>query len=104
MPEADLDREVRIAIARSIKTRGKIPTIAAVAADMGQDVATVDAAFARLIEGRVFIPRRDSHEIYSYNPFCVEPTDFFVTAAVVCGSGSAPGTRSASQRRLARRA
>ena len=81
MPEADLDREVRIAIARSIKTRGKVPTIAAVAADMGLDVATVDASFARLIEGRVFIPRKDSREIYAYNPFCVEPTDFFVTAA-----------------------
>lgn len=81
MSDAEDDREVRIAIARSIKTRGKIPTIAAVAADMGQDVATVDAAFARLIEGRVFIPRKDSHEIYSYNPFCVEPTDFYVTAA-----------------------
>ena len=80
MPEADLDREVRIAIARSIKSRGKIPTIAAVAADIGVDLATVDASFARMIDGRVFIPRRDSHEIYSYNPFCAEPTDFYVTA------------------------
>ena len=81
MPEADLDREVRIAIARSIKTRGKIPTIAAVAADLGLDVATVDASFARMIEGHVFIPRKDSHEIYAYDPFCAGPTDFFVTAA-----------------------
>jgi len=81
MPEADLDREVRIAIARAIKTRGKIPTIAAVASDMALDVATVDACFARLIDGRVFIPRKGSHEIHSYNPFCAEPTDFYVTAA-----------------------
>ena len=80
MPEADLDREVRIAIARSIKTRGRIPTIAAVAADIGKDVATVDASFARMIEGRVFIPRKGSNEIYAYDPFCVGPTDFFVTA------------------------
>ncbi len=81
MPEADFDREVRIAIARSIKTRGKIPTIAAVAADTRTDVATVDAAFARMIEGHVFIPQKDSHEIYAYDPFCVGPTDFYVTAA-----------------------
>jgi len=47
MPEADLDREVRIAIARSIKTRGKIPTIADVAADIGKDIA-LDPAFWRL--------------------------------------------------------
>jgi hypothetical protein len=81
MPDAEFDREVRIAIARSIKTGGKVPTIAAVAADMAQDVATVDASFARMIEGHVFIPRMDSHEIFTYNPFCAERTDFFVTAA-----------------------
>ena len=81
MPDADLDRDVRNAIARSIKTRGKIPTIATIATDMGLDVATVDASFARMIEGHVFIPRKDSHEIYAYDPFCVGPTDFFVTTA-----------------------
>ena len=82
MTDAEDDREVRIAIARSIRTRGKIPTIAAVAADMGhKDSAAVEASFGRMIEGHVFIPRKDSHEIYTYNPFCSEPTDFFVTAA-----------------------
>ena len=81
MTDAELDREVRIAIARSIKTRGRIPTIAAVAADIGKDLAAVDASFARMIEGHVFIPAKDSHEIYAYDPFCVGPTDFFVTAA-----------------------
>ena len=80
MPDTDLDREVRIAIARSIKTRGKIPTIAAAAAEMGKDPAAVDASFARMIEGRVFLPRKGSHEIHAYSPFCAEPTDFFVTA------------------------
>jgi len=80
MPEAEGDREVRAAIARSIKSKGKIPTIAAVAADLGKDLATVDASFARMIEGRVFIPRKGSHEIWAYDPFCVGPTDFFVTA------------------------
>ena len=81
MSEAELDREVRIAIARSIRTRGRIPTIAAVAAETGKAIETVDASFARMIEGRVFRPRKDSHEIYAYSPFCVGPTDFFVTAA-----------------------
>jgi hypothetical protein len=81
MADAELDREVRIAIARSIRTRGKIPTIAAVATDMRMDAATVDASFVRMIEGHVFIPKKDSHEIYAYDPFCVGPTDFFVTAA-----------------------
>jgi hypothetical protein len=81
MADAELDREVRIAIARSIRTRGKIPTIAAVATDMRMDAATVDASFVRMIEGHVFIPKKDSHEIHAYDPFCVGPTDFFVTAA-----------------------
>lgn len=81
MTDADFDRDVRIAIARSIKTRGRIPTIANVAADMGKDIATVDASFARMIDGHVFIPQKDSREIYAYDPFCVGPTDFFVTAA-----------------------
>jgi len=79
MSDAELDREVRIAIARSIKTRGKIPTIADVATDLGKSASDVDASFVRLIEGHVFIPRKDSHEIYAYDPFCVGPTDFFVT-------------------------
>jgi hypothetical protein len=81
MIDAEDDREFRIAIARSIMTRGQIPTIAAVASDMGRDIAAVDASFARMIEGRVCIPQKDSHEIYAYDPFCVGPTDFFVTAA-----------------------
>jgi hypothetical protein len=80
MTDAEFDREVRIAIARSIKTRGKVPTIAGVAADMTQDIAAVDESFARMIDGHVFLPRKDSHEIFTYNPFCAEPTDFFVTA------------------------
>ena len=80
MTDAEFDREVRIAIAQSIKTRGRVPTIAAVAADMKQDIAAVDASFARMIDGHVFIPRKDSHEIFTYNPFSAEPTDFFVTA------------------------
>jgi hypothetical protein len=81
MTDTDFDREVRIVIARSIKTRGKVPTIAAVAAELSKDIETVDASFARMIEGHVFIARKDSHEIFTYNPFCAEPTDFFVTAA-----------------------
>ena len=81
MAEAEFDREVRIAIARAIRTRGKVPTIAAIASDMKKDMATVDASFARMIERHVFIPRMDSNEIYTYNPFCADRTDFFVTAA-----------------------
>ena len=65
MTDAEFDREVRIAITRSIKTRGRVPTIAAVAADMKQDIAAVDASFARMIDGHVFIPRKDSHEIFT---------------------------------------
>ena len=80
MAEAEDDREVRIAIARSIKTRGKIPTIAAVAAELQKDVAAVDASFTRLIEGRVFRAKNGSHEIHAYSPFSAVRTDFFVTA------------------------
>jgi hypothetical protein len=80
MPEAEVDREVRTAIARSIRNRGTIPTITDVAADLSKDIATVDASFARMIDAHVFVPRSGSHEIYAYDPFCVGPTDFFVTA------------------------
>ncbi len=80
MADADFDREVRIAIAHAIRTRGKVPTIAAIASDMKRDIAAIDASFARMIEGHVFIPRKDSHEIFTYNPFSAEPTDYYVTA------------------------
>lgn len=87
---ADLDRDVRIAIARSIRDRGAIPSIADVARDLGRDVPVVDASFARQIEQHVFIPRPGAHEIHAYDPFCVGPTDFRARAAgrdwwAICG-------------------
>lgn len=74
------DREVRAGIARAIRERGSIPTIDDIASLLGRDRAAVDASFARLIDGHVFIPRRGSREIYAYDPFCVGPTDFRVRA------------------------
>lgn len=78
--DAELDRAVRVAIGRAIKMTGRIPTIADVATQESLERDAVDASFARMIERRVFIPMPDSHEIYAFNPFCVGPTDFFVTA------------------------
>ncbi|GAC1459000.1 MAG: hypothetical protein NVSMB8_08190 [Candidatus Limnocylindrales bacterium] len=84
------DQEVRAAIARSIRDRGRIPTIVEIADQMGTSAPQIDSALVRLIDGHVFIPRRGSHEIYAYNPFCSEPTDFSVDAAgrewsAICG-------------------
>lgn len=74
------DREVRAAVARSIRERGSIPAIAEVAASLRTDIAAVDASFVRMIDSHFFIPQKASHEIQAYNPFCVGPTDFRVHA------------------------
>lgn len=80
MSDAGLDTAVRATIATAIRGRNAIPTIAEVAADLSENAAAVDASFARMIEQHVFIPRQGSHEIYAYDPFCADPTDFRVRA------------------------
>ena len=72
------DRRVRETIASSIRRRGSVPLMAQVATDLHTDASLVRAAFDRMAAAHVFIPQRDSNEIYSYNPFCVERTDFRV--------------------------
>lgn len=78
MAEEAFDRRVRSAIAASIRRRGAIPTIAQVAVDLADHENSVHASFDRMIAGHVFIPQRGSSEIYAYDPFCAEPTDFRV--------------------------
>lgn len=90
LDDAGFDHDVRGAIARSIRELGRIPTIADTAAALGRDLAAVEASFVRMIEGHVFIPRAGSHEIYAYDPFCADQTDFHVTAGgrdwwAICG-------------------
>lgn len=75
-----LDRQVRAAIAQAIREDGRIPRIAEVARALHADEVTVDASFARMIEGKVFIPQPGSHEILAYDPFSVGPTPFAVRA------------------------
>lgn len=84
------DRDVRDAIARSIRERGTVPTIVAVADDLAIPVDAVRASFDRMIAGHVFIPVRRSSEIFAYNPFCVGPTDYRVRVGdrehyAICG-------------------
>jgi hypothetical protein len=76
--DAAFDSMVREAIAGSIRRRGSVPTIAQVAADIGSEVSPVQASFDRMIAAHVFLARPGSSEIYSYSPFCVDPTDFRV--------------------------
>jgi hypothetical protein len=64
--------------------------VADVAAELGRQAFAIDASFARLAEGRVFIARKGSHEIYAYNPFCADRTDFRVRSGgrewwAICG-------------------
>lgn len=87
---AHFDQDVRAVIANSIRGLGAIPTIGEAATLLRADRAATEAAFVRLAEGHVFIPRRGSPEIYAYNPFCGEKTDFSVSAAgrdwsAICG-------------------
>lgn len=80
MSDEQFDRDVRRAIADAIRRRGAIPTIARVAADMGADEAAVTASFDRMIAAHVFIARQGSREIYAYDPFCADKTEFRVRA------------------------
>ena len=75
------DARVRDAIAASIRSRGAVPTIAQVSADLRQPEETVKVSFDRMIAAHVFIPKRGSSEILSYNPFAAEPTEFRVRSA-----------------------
>jgi hypothetical protein len=72
------DRRVREAIASSIRRRGSVPVITQIAADLHAETILVKTSFDRMAEEHVFIPQRGSSEIYSYNPFCAERTDFRV--------------------------
>lgn len=76
--EPAFDQRVREAIAGAIRTRGGVPRIADVVADMRADAALVEASFDRMIAAHVFIPERGSREIFAYDPFCAPPTDFRV--------------------------
>ncbi|HKW77606.1 MAG TPA: organomercurial lyase [Candidatus Limnocylindria bacterium] len=80
MENAAFDARVREAIARAIKRRGAVPTIAETAGHLGSDEPTVKASFDRMIAGHVFVAERGSSEIHSYNPFCAVRTDFRVRA------------------------
>lgn len=75
---AAFDRDVRAAIARAIREEGRTPLIADVARALGREESTVDASFARMIDGHVFIPQPGSREILAYDPFCVGPSAFAV--------------------------
>jgi hypothetical protein len=76
--DESFDRSVRQTIAASIRRRGAVPTIAQVATDLGEEQESVQASFDRMSAAHVFIPKRGSSEIYAYDPFCVERTDFRV--------------------------
>ena len=76
--DAAFDRRTREAIAGSIRHQGVVPTIAQVAKNLGDDLAAVRASFDRMIAEHMFIPKRGSSEIYAYDPFCAERTDFRV--------------------------
>ena len=51
--DAAFDGRAREAIARSIRHRGAVPTIAQVASDLGDDEAAVRASFDRMIYRRL---------------------------------------------------
>ena len=75
------DARVRGAIVASIRSRGTVPTIAEVSADLHEREDAVRAAFDRMAAAHVFIPKLRSSEILSYNPFATEGTDFRVRCA-----------------------
>lgn len=90
MDEAATDQAVRVAIGAHLQAHGVLPTLAEVRAATGLAPAEVEASFARLRDGHVYIPQPDGREIYAYNPFCVGPTTFRVRAAgrdwwAICG-------------------
>lgn len=79
MSDADLDRDVRVALYRSIERRADVPRAAALAGEMGLPPEDVRASFARLGAGRVVVLASDG-EILMANPYSAAPTAFPVRA------------------------
>jgi len=76
----DLDTQAKLAIYQSIAAGAHIPTRAELANLLGEDLATVDAALARLREKKLVFLARDSGEIVMAPPFSAVPTSFAVLA------------------------
>lgn len=78
---AAFDRDVRVAIAASIRERGTVPSRAEIASRMAASATDISDAFGRLAAARVMILRPATGEIHSFNPFAAGPTDFKAQAA-----------------------
>ena len=79
MDAALLDREVRLAIYRTIVDEGRPPTPAEVAGSLGVAAADVEDAYRRLADGRAIVLAPGTPYVWMANPFSAIPTPFEVT-------------------------
>ena len=75
-----LDLEVRRRIFDAPMNGRPIPSRAEIAAQTGDALTDVSAAFDRLAAAHMIVLQRDSGEVLMANPFSAVPTPFFVRA------------------------
>jgi hypothetical protein len=76
---AAFDREVRLAIYRTIVDEGRPPTPPEVAGSLGVAAAAVEDAYRRLADGRAIVLAPGTPYVWMANPFSAIPTPFEVT-------------------------
>lgn len=77
----NFDISVKLEIYRAIADTGKAPTIAQVAAKLGQSATAIREAFQRLLAKRLLVLEPGTFEIRMAPPFSAVPTLFAVAAA-----------------------
>ncbi len=75
-----LDRDVRLAVYRTVVDDGRPPTPPEIARELGVPVPTVEATLRRLADGHVLVLAPGTPYVWMANPFSAIPTPFVVRA------------------------
>jgi len=73
------DREVRLAVYRTVVAESRPPSVPEVAAELGVATADVDTSLHRLADGHVLVLTPGTNSIWMAAPFSAIPTPFEVT-------------------------
>ena len=79
MGTAAFDREVRLAIYRTIVDEGRPPTAPELAGSLGVAASDVEDAYRRLADGHAIVLAPGTPYVWMANPFSAIPTPFEVT-------------------------
>ena len=78
MTARTFDRDVRLAIYRTVVDTGRPPTAPEVAGELGVAISDVETAFGRLADGHAIVLAPGTPYIWMANPFSAIPTPFEV--------------------------